>query len=143
MHSVSSQTMTFTEIINKISNLENELQELIDSEGRKAFIPENIVDDIKMRTNEKSPGKPPYQGPYRVVERSDKFFTLSMKEKNVNISIDRLKPAYLLVTDKDDKPTQAKQTDGNSDHRDSHLPSDTQTTSRCGRKIKQPVRFRD
>ncbi|KAF8765091.1 Epoxide hydrolase 1 like protein [Argiope bruennichi] len=40
----------------------------------------------------------------------------------------------------DDKPTQAKQTDGNSDHRDSHLPSDTQTTSRCGRKIKQPLK---
>ncbi|GFS49141.1 retrovirus-related Pol polyprotein from transposon opus, partial [Nephila pilipes] len=47
--------------------------------------------------------EPPYQGPYRVVERSENFFTLSMK--NVNISIDHLKPAYLLVTDKDDKPT--------------------------------------
>ncbi|GFY63126.1 retrovirus-related Pol polyprotein from transposon opus [Trichonephila inaurata madagascariensis] len=64
--------------------------------------------------------EPPYQEPYRVVERSDKFFTLSMKDKNVNISIDRLKPAYLLVTDKDDKLTPGKQTDGNSDHRDSH-----------------------
>ncbi|GFX56932.1 retrovirus-related Pol polyprotein from transposon opus [Trichonephila clavipes] len=29
--------------------------------------------------------EPPYQGPYKVVERSDKFFTLSMKDKNVNI----------------------------------------------------------
>ncbi|GFS45927.1 retrovirus-related Pol polyprotein from transposon opus [Nephila pilipes] len=79
--------------------------------------------------------EPPYQGPYRVVERSENFFTLSMKNKNINISIDRLKPAYLLVTDKDDKSTPGKQTDGNSDN--------NQTISRCGRKIKQPVRFRD
>ncbi|GFT68004.1 retrovirus-related Pol polyprotein from transposon opus [Nephila pilipes] len=35
--------------------------------------------------------EPPYQGPYRVVERSENFFTLSMKNKNVNISIDRQK----------------------------------------------------
>ncbi|GFT01866.1 uncharacterized protein NPIL_624961 [Nephila pilipes] len=87
--------------------------------------------------------EPPYQGPYRVVERSEKIFTLSMKNKNVNISIGRLKPAYLLVTDKDNTPTPGKQTDGNSDYRDSHLPSDNQIISRCGRKIKQPVRSRD
>ncbi|GFT85621.1 uncharacterized protein NPIL_428051 [Nephila pilipes] len=87
--------------------------------------------------------EPPYQGLFREVERSENFFTLSMKNKNVNISIDRLKPAYLLVTDKDDKPTPGKQTDGNSDYRNSHLPSDNQIISRCGRKIKQPVRFRD
>ncbi|GFT00779.1 retrovirus-related Pol polyprotein from transposon opus [Nephila pilipes] len=87
--------------------------------------------------------EPSYQGPYRVVERSENFFTLSMKNKNVNISFDRLKPAYLLVTDKDDKLTPGKQTDGNLDYRDSHLQPDNQTISRCGRQIKQPVRFRD
>ncbi|GFS88896.1 retrovirus-related Pol polyprotein from transposon opus [Nephila pilipes] len=41
----------------------------------------------------------PYQGPYRVVESSENFFTLSLKDKNVNISIDRLKqPIYWLQT---------------------------------------------
>ncbi|KAF8791155.1 hypothetical protein HNY73_006072 [Argiope bruennichi] len=43
MHSVSPLIITFSEIIDKISNMKNELQELQDSVGRKAFIPENIV----------------------------------------------------------------------------------------------------
>ncbi|GFW02586.1 putative gag-pol protein [Trichonephila clavipes] len=36
--------------------------------------------------------QPPYHGPYKVVNRSDKVFTLFIKGKNVNVSIDRLKP---------------------------------------------------
>ncbi|GFS93834.1 putative gag-pol protein [Nephila pilipes] len=36
----------------------------------------------------------PYHGPYQVIKRSDKIFTLLIKNKNVNISIDRLKPCF-------------------------------------------------
>ncbi|GFS89437.1 integrase catalytic domain-containing protein [Nephila pilipes] len=38
--------------------------------------------------------QPPYHGPYQVIKRSDKTFTLLIKNKNVNISIDRLKPCF-------------------------------------------------
>ncbi|GFS75397.1 uncharacterized protein NPIL_177071 [Nephila pilipes] len=38
--------------------------------------------------------QPPYHGPYQVIKRSDKIFTLLVKNKNVNISIDRLKPCF-------------------------------------------------
>ncbi|GFT14847.1 putative gag-pol protein [Nephila pilipes] len=38
--------------------------------------------------------QPPYHGPYQVIKRSDKIFTLLIKNKNVNISIDRLKPCF-------------------------------------------------
>ncbi|GBM41015.1 Retrovirus-related Pol polyprotein from transposon opus [Araneus ventricosus] len=82
--------------------------------------------------------EPPYKGPYVVVERFGKYFTVLVKDKHVNITIDRLKPAYLLATDKvNDKPCK------HSDAKDSHLSSNTQTTSRCGRHVKRPVRFRD
>lgn len=36
---------------------------------------------------------PPYEGPYEVFERNEKYFTIIVKGKNTKISIDRLKPA--------------------------------------------------
>ncbi|GFU73225.1 uncharacterized protein TNCV_493501 [Trichonephila clavipes] len=38
--------------------------------------------------------QPPYHGPYKVINRSDKVFTLFIKGKNVNVSIDKLKPCF-------------------------------------------------
>ncbi|GFY53091.1 uncharacterized protein TNIN_62571 [Trichonephila inaurata madagascariensis] len=38
--------------------------------------------------------QPPYHGPYKVINRSDKVFTLFLKGKNVNVSIHRLKPCF-------------------------------------------------
>ncbi|CAK1586398.1 unnamed protein product [Parnassius mnemosyne] len=41
--------------------------------------------------------QPPYAGPFRVVERSDKTFKIDLNGKITTVSIDRLKPAYLLT----------------------------------------------
>ncbi|BHF82425.1 hypothetical protein SprV_0802556300 [Sparganum proliferum] len=38
---------------------------------------------------------PPYDGPYKVVQRKDKFYVLQKADKTDTVSIDRLKPAYL------------------------------------------------
>ncbi|BHF73760.1 hypothetical protein SprV_0401684300 [Sparganum proliferum] len=38
---------------------------------------------------------PPYDGPYKVVQRKDKFYVLQKTDKTDTVSIDRLKPAYL------------------------------------------------
>lgn len=43
--------------------------------------------------------QPPYSGPYRVIERQDKYFKLDVKGKVISVSIDRLKPAHLLSDD--------------------------------------------
>ncbi|XP_076384577.1 uncharacterized protein LOC143263678, partial [Megalopta genalis] len=43
--------------------------------------------------------QPPYDGPYRVLERGDRTYSLSIRDKAVTVTIDRLKPAYLLATD--------------------------------------------
>lgn len=41
----------------------------------------------------------PYKGPYKVVSRHEKFFTVEISDKNTStISIDRLKPAFLENT---------------------------------------------
>lgn len=39
----------------------------------------------------------PFEGPYKVLNKSEKYFTLDIKTKAVNISIDRLKPAYTIA----------------------------------------------
>jgi len=38
----------------------------------------------------------PYDGPFTVVSRNDKNFTIRIYDKNTTISIDRIKPAYLF-----------------------------------------------
>ena len=38
----------------------------------------------------------PYKGPYKVLSRNEKFFTLDLRDKVDNISIDRLKAACKL-----------------------------------------------
>ncbi|UYV64496.1 hypothetical protein LAZ67_3000994 [Cordylochernes scorpioides] len=51
----------------------------------------------RTRYRVKKPLEPSYEGPFPVLERTDKYFTLKVKEKNVTTSIDRLRPAYLLA----------------------------------------------
>ncbi|GBN30519.1 hypothetical protein AVEN_211057-1 [Araneus ventricosus] len=45
----------------------------------------------------RKPLEPPYVAPFPVVKRHDKYFTVEIKGKDINISVDRLKPAYLLT----------------------------------------------
>ncbi|UYV73083.1 hypothetical protein LAZ67_10001766, partial [Cordylochernes scorpioides] len=65
------------------------------------FIHEDLFksDQVFLRINRiRKPLEPYYEGPYPVLEKSDNFFTLKIKNREVKISIDRLKPAYILGT---------------------------------------------
>nr|XP_037275798.1 uncharacterized protein LOC119168499 [Rhipicephalus microplus] len=44
----------------------------------------------------RAPFQPHYSGPYKVICRDDKTFTLQISGKDVRVSIDRLKPSYIL-----------------------------------------------
>lgn len=44
--------------------------------------------------------KPPYTGPYRIISKRDKTITITVGNKNIQVSIDRVKPAYLNNDDK-------------------------------------------
>lgn len=72
----------------------------------------------------RKPLTPTYSGPHKVIERYEKYFNVQMANRNTNVSIDRLKPAYYLDTDegKQDTLTYAHVT-------------------RSGRISKPPVRF--
>lgn len=46
--------------------------------------------------------KPAYTGPYEVLTRGDKFFKIGYSNKPVTVSIDRVKPAYILCDTRTD-----------------------------------------
>ena len=43
----------------------------------------------------KKPLQRPYEGPYKVLDRSEKFFDLLIKGKKQRVTIDRIKPAFV------------------------------------------------
>lgn len=49
------------------------------------------------RDSVKKPLQPAYDGPYSVVTKHEKYFTVKVNGKDVNISLNRLKPAFLLA----------------------------------------------
>lgn len=62
--------------------------------------------------------KPTYNGPYRVIHRSDKTFVVNIKDKNVTVSIDRLKPAYIIP--EEDEPENRTLQDNQPKAKDIH-----------------------
>lgn len=79
------------------------------------------------------PLQAPYDGPYRVLQRADKFFTLDLGGRRDTVSLDRLKPAYQEIT-----PEATEQ---------SYLPSETPVpaeptrVTRSGRRVHFPERL--
>ena len=58
----------------------------------------------------KSPSQPPYDGPHEIDEQTNKSFIIKVNNKNVRVSIDRLKPAFIIRNDSD----QHSSSEGNS-----------------------------
>lgn len=74
------------------------------------------------------PLQPPYDGPYQVISRDQRSFIIKIRDRNESVTIDRLKPAFIMENDSD-----AHQT-----------PADTTpriTTTRSGRRVHFPDRF--
>ncbi|XP_072392240.1 uncharacterized protein [Diabrotica undecimpunctata] len=66
--------------------------------ARTAFVHPDLqtTSHVFVRTDKvKPPLTPPYTGPFRVLERCDKFLTVDVQNVPQRISMDRLKPAYI------------------------------------------------
>lgn len=118
----------------------------------------------------RKPLQPTYEGPYKVIERSNKTFKIQLPERrSAIVSIDRLKPAYTIDESRyDDQPnsqitvptlpadrqldtsatslfppaTQKVPSTTSATSSSSQVQSSSLKTTRHGRNIKLPVRFR-
>lgn len=88
--------------------------------------------------------QPPYDGPFKVLKRSEKYYTLDINGRKDTVSLDRLKPAYLEESSdpaavqpstppqsNDSPPTPAPTND----------PPPAQRTTRSGRHVRWPQRL--
>ena len=76
----------------------------------------------------------PYDGPYKVLARTEKFFTVDVNGRRDTISLDRLKPAYL------DKAPEATRNTLTPSHT-TIIPTSSPRVTRSGRHVHWPQRY--
>ena len=83
---------------------------------------------VYVRVNgHRTPLQQPYIGPFQIISTSDKYFTLGINGHSDNVSIDRLKTAYVHVNHNTDES------------HDAHVPQPTTTI--YGRTTRPPKHF--
>jgi hypothetical protein len=104
----------------------------------------------------RKPLTPCYSGPYQVISRSPNTFAVKIADRQSNISMDRLKPAYIV----NEQSGTEKRTENVSKTSDSNILVKCQVNTdvkgsedkllnlkpiikvtQSGRKVRQPVRF--
>lgn len=71
--------------------------------GYKTYVSDDLMSATHAFVRHDAVRKPlqqPYDGPFKVLHRSDKHFTLDINGRSEVISLDRLKPAYMDVGEK-------------------------------------------
>ena len=81
----------------------------------------------------KKPLQKPYDGPYKVLKRSNKHFTVAIRGKQEVVSLDRLKPAHLDLPQTLPEPASVTLPEP--------TPASTPVTTRSGRRVHWPARF--
>ena len=84
----------------------------------------------------RKPLQAPYDGPYKVLKRTEKYFTLDIKGKQETISLDRLKPAHLEYSSE-----QCRDTTTYSNPPNELVPDASVRVTRSGRHVHWPKRF--
>lgn len=118
---------------------------------RKVFVFKNLetAEQVFVRHDgPKSILQNPYNGPFTVVCRDAKTVTLNMNGKEVKVSIDRVKPAYVLRDDSTDQEDTKSKTSSqsNSPSMPPNFPEEAQQApgerkTRAGRTVRFPSRF--
>nr|CDS28529.2 gag pol polyprotein [Hymenolepis microstoma] len=99
---VHSQDRTLTDPASHCAQLKEHFRSVLPTPPRQNNKPTYIHKDLStsplvfVRVDTvKKPLQPPYDGPYKVLQRKSKYFILDRNGTKDSVSIDRLKPAYL------------------------------------------------
>ena len=95
----SSTTLDPTVYVDRLQHAMHDLKPVQPRpQAVKTYVPKDLstCTHVYVRTDAvRTPLQPPYTGPYPIIQRRDKYFTLDIRGRKENISIDRLKVAYL------------------------------------------------
>ena len=90
----------------------------------------------------RKPLQPPYNGPFPVLSRTDKHFTVQLNGRTDTISIDRLKPAHRDVEHSTDTPAQSSSTPHTASPTTTPIanlnPTPSARSTRSGRRVHFP-----
>ena len=91
----------------------------------------------------RKPLQQPYDGPYKVISRSDKHFTLDIQGTRKTVSLDRLKPTYLesTTTSQDTATQPSPVTSTTPPAPPPASPAPPPRTTCSGRHVRWPDRF--
>jgi len=146
-HSLSGYRKQLTQHINSLRSAEPR-----HPASRKTYL-ENVLKDCTHVFIRKPPNKPPlspaYDGPFRVLSKHDKYYTMDLITRIDNVTIDRIKAAHLLQPSFDDistpnnwePPKPIAEYDEPALPENPHIPSPP-TTPRPDRQDDQPADIR-
>lgn len=83
--------------------------------------------------------QPAYTGPHKVLQRGGKYFKINVKGKDVTVSIDRIKPAYILS---DDFSCPSPSPPNSLQHYDRQTDKSDIRTTRSNRRVRFPDYYR-
>ena len=109
----------------------------------KTFVDSNLSNcshAFVCRDSVRKPLQQPYDGPYQILNRADKHFTLDVNGKKAVISLDRLKPAYLDLPSSTSLSDPPQDKELVTDHNTKTV-STGHTTTRSGRRVHWPKRL--
>lgn len=114
------------------------------SASRSVFVPKDLqtCSHVFLRCDRvRKPLQPTYDGPFPVIAKHEKYFTIKRKCKHINVSVDRLKPAYLLLEEEEAEKNLPDFSEDIQPQHSAAKPPPNSRVSKSGRTIRFPARF--
>ncbi|XP_049945184.1 uncharacterized protein LOC126427023 [Schistocerca serialis cubense] len=114
------------------------------SKARLVFVPKDLqtCSHVFLRCDGvRKPLEPTYDGPFPVISRHEKYFTIKRKCKHIKVSVDRLKPASLLQEKWESEKELPNFSKDTGPQHPTEEPSPNIRLSKSGRIIRFPLRF--